>query len=633
MVRSSGCQFTYRGLSHNLNASRRVVAQSKTGLLNLSPIPSPPMATRRVIADSDDEDSGDEPLSPPGRELEPPQPEPLSPQHQPSSPNLQNSRNHISDITDPSFFQEVYSDQQNRALQQSHLVEKIVRQSQKASASGGETNTPIRSTGGEWDVPSSPIDLISGDRDREQTYGMDSKGQATQINKSIALGSSPKSAAKKRKISLYDAANPESPKFYIAQSNLTTMQKLEYQKVTISQNGYSALPGSLSNQKSSCATTIAYPTPSRYASSGPPLPWERPASASQEDRSHETADQMTSSPDIIALEHHRSSRKMSVASQPEDTFEPLAKSSSKSPSTSRIKERPQTLEDADELGQEEYWNSDANDDYQDNYKPRPSRRRTKASRIIEDDDFGEDPISTTNEGDQDKPIDVDVEVEAIPDAPNTSTVDDSSKPSQSEPKPTTQPKKRGRKKKQPVLEEINDSPSDESPVINQKPGSLASTNQTVVPTEKPKKKKRGRPRKSDTAKVEAVDTEQDVPAETSVISESEVVDAKQDQSASDDDDQETEKRKTKKMKVNDQAAGDEPGPLKNVDRNTRSPSAALSSKETSTKTAEKAAPENPPSKPEAKKTAASSTPQPKVPYRVGLSKRSRIAPLLKMIRK
>ncbi|KAI0598749.1 hypothetical protein F4775DRAFT_554199 [Biscogniauxia sp. FL1348] len=582
------------------------------------------MAPRRIVADSDDEDSGDEPLSPLGRELEPPQPEPLSPQHRPSSPDLPNSRNHVSDTTDPSFFAAVYSEQQDRALQQSHLVEKIVRQSQKASASSGEVITPKRSAGGEWDVPSSPIDLVPGiaksprgDRDIEKTGGKQNKGQSTEPSQS--------SSTKKRKISLYDAANSENSNFYIAQSNLTTMQKLEYQKVNVSQNGYSALPGSLSNQKSSCATTIAYPTPSRYASSGPPLPWERPVSPSQEDGSHE-ATNMASSPDVIALEHSRSPRRASDTSQIEENFDRLAKSSSRRPSTDGNKERPETSGDADELGQEEPWNSDVNDDYQDNYKPRPSRRRTKASTIIEDDDLGEDPISTTNDGSLDRPVDIDVEVEVVPDAPDTSTLGEASKLDQLEPKPTAQPKKRGRKKKQPVT-------SDESPATNQEPDSPGAAIQPVVATEKPKKK-RGRPRKSDSAKVEAVTAEQDVPAETfSVNPEPEVTDARPDQSASDNDDQEdTEKRKSKKMKVNDQTASDGTAPLRDVDRNTRSPSTALSASDGApTKSAPLS--EDRPSKPEAKKTPSSSTPQPKVPYRVGLSKRSRIAPLLKIIRK
>ncbi|KAI1635635.1 hypothetical protein F4809DRAFT_612862 [Biscogniauxia mediterranea] len=605
------------------------------------------MAARRIIADSDDEDSGDEPLCPLERELEPPQPEPLSPQHRPSSPNLPNGRNHISDTTDPSFFAEVYSEQQNRALQQSHLVEKIVRQSQKASASSGEVITPKRSAGGEWDVPSSPIDLVSGvtacprgDGDIERTQGkqLENKNQSTearQADSGSALGSSHPSATKKRKISLYDAAGSENSNFYIAQSNLTTMQKLEYQKVNVSQNGYSALPGSLSNQKSSCATTIAYPTPSRYASSGPPLPWERPASPSQEDGSHETTN-MTSSPDVIALEHTRSPRRASDTSQIEGSFDRLVKSPSMRPSTDRNKERPEISGDADELGQEEPWNSDANDEYQDNYKPRPSRRRTKATTIMEDDDLGEDPISTINGGSLEKPVDTDVEVEVevIPDAPNTSTVDEASTLDQPEQKPTVQPKKRGRKKKQPVTEEINHVPGDESPAINQEPDFLGPAIQPVASTEKPKKK-RGRPRKSDTAaKVEAVAAERDVPAETSVNPESEVTDARPEQSASDQDDQDAEKRKTKKMKVDDRTADGGTVPLKDVDRNTRSPSNALSSDEPLTKTpAETPAPENRPSKPEAKKSSSSTPQPPKVPYRVGLSKRSRIAPLLKIIRK
>ncbi|KAI1506643.1 hypothetical protein F5X99DRAFT_365029 [Biscogniauxia marginata] len=648
------------------------------------------MAPRRVIADSDDEDGGDEPLSPLGQEIEPPQPEPLSPQHRPSSPDAPNSHNHVSDTTDPSFFADVYSEQQNRALQQSHLIENIVRQSQKASASSGEAgvpssvvldglgnqedifnhdpsefNTPRKGTGEEWEVPSSPEDATSrsvkrSNGTKERTHGKRKKSQSNPATKTFAaeddlevkqtaedialqdggsagdgaLESSLLPATETRKISLHDSVVPENKNFYVAQSNLTTMQRLEYQKVNVSQNGYPGLPGSLSNQKSSCATTIAYPTPSRYASSGPPLPWERPATATQEDSSRDVID-ITSSPDVIGLGYSRPSKRKSDALQAEDNVESPVRSPSKLPSAKRDKKKPRISEDADELGQDEAWDSDTNNDYQENYKPRPSRRRIKATTIIEDGDIREDAISTTNEDKLNEPAGA----EMVPDAPDIPAIDDM-EAGQPEPKPATQPKKRGRKKKQLVLEETpQDIPDDETPVITQERAQLETALQTAVPSGKPKKK-RGRPRKSDSAKAETAMSEQAVSAETLTNLESYGTSTRPDDSALESSEQDIKEHKTKKMKVDpkqstgvdDQAASDDILPLKDVDRNTRSPSKTLSPGAPPTKAAEESAHETQSCKSEAKKTP-NSTPGSKAPYRVGLSKRSRIAPLLKIIRK
>lgn len=181
--------------------------------------------------------------------------------------------------------------------------------------SDGASNitTPRKSAPGAWDVPSSPEGAKSAKSARGKnmkSYGKRRRGSKVLSSPAAAemfmgehgssgdvvrntdthnemlapsnpvnIEASPQPTIKKRKVSLHDSAPQETAtvaNFYIAQSNLTTMQKLEYQRVNVPRNSYPGLPGSLDNPKSSGMSTIAYPTPSRYASSsGPPLPWEK----------------------------------------------------------------------------------------------------------------------------------------------------------------------------------------------------------------------------------------------------------------------------------------------------------------------------------------------------------------------
>lgn len=186
------------------------------------------------------------------------------------------------------------------------------------SEGASNITTPRKSAPGAWDVPSSPEGAKSakgakGSRKKnEKSYGKRRRGSkvvsspaaaeifmgddgasgdvvqnAGTLSEMLApshpVDLSPQPAAKNREVSLHDSVPQETAtvaNFYIAQSNLTTMQKLEYEKVRLPQNSYPGLPGTLNDQKSSGMTTIAYPTPSRYASSsGPPLPWERSPAA------------------------------------------------------------------------------------------------------------------------------------------------------------------------------------------------------------------------------------------------------------------------------------------------------------------------------------------------------------------
>ena len=354
------------------------------------------MPPRRVVADSDDDDEEVEDLSPVRHvPAERPSPEPLSPLGNRAGRSLSpvdqlvaadadetvwdgrgvtssSSGNEVSDMTDPSFFANIYNEQQKGVLQhqqqQSRLIENIVQQSQKASASSGEVppsttgsrgknhvnhpstgmdipsplvvfkkpgdqqspwsddatqiNTPGRGTaaaaaGGDmWDVPSSsPPESAGSSRGMGKsltTYGKRRRGNLTLspgtastkiFNNGIDDGQddplqtaedegtgnarhrddgfvapSPLPPRKKPKISLYDATAQSATTFYIAQSNLTTMQKLQYQKVSVPANPPDGMAGSAANPKSSGVTTIAYSTPSYYAaaSSGLPLPSTAP---------------------------------------------------------------------------------------------------------------------------------------------------------------------------------------------------------------------------------------------------------------------------------------------------------------------------------------------------------------------
>jgi hypothetical protein len=312
--------------------------------------------SRRIIADSDDSDDELSPVKPMASQSAP-EMEPLSPQHQPKSSTVQQSKRstshpndqHTSGTTDPSFFTNIYDDQQNKALQQSHLIEGIVRLSQRASASSGQVSLPDKGNGkkesgnrssatdvtsptllskqplrksqlvqmsdatelttprkstvkDEWDVPSSAEGDVATMSDRSskginpKTYGKRKRAgpalSAFTTKEPEAIDQvdiSPNNSTKKRKATVStveDSVVQTASNFYISPSNLSASQKLQYQKIQLS--GEQAIemepaaPGNMpppSNHKSSGATTIAYSTPSRYASSGPRPPWEVEQSA------------------------------------------------------------------------------------------------------------------------------------------------------------------------------------------------------------------------------------------------------------------------------------------------------------------------------------------------------------------
>ncbi|KAI0556240.1 hypothetical protein F4679DRAFT_24675 [Xylaria curta] len=635
------------------------------------------MARRDVIADSEDEDEGDDVFLPhAGGGLDRPEPEPLSPDEQRSSLTARDGNKPSSDVTNPSFFAKIYDAQRDLTLQQSHLIENIVRQSQRASASSGDVSLPAKKTGRRidpssgttdvtspmiltrprnhmtlidddasnfttprksmgqvWDIPSSPEDAVAprstkSTKSRENLYDKVKRRRSKlasspapaemsgaeeehgdddspEKDRGMDLPSLP--AARTTKVSHHDATLPDTTKFYIAQSNLTTMQKLEYQRVNVSVNGYGGIPGSLPNYKSS-ATTIPYSTPAGY-SPVPPLPWEEPL-AQPSSPQRNVALNLSSSPDVISNEFDLANER-----------NPAAVPETETPKPNRNRETPVTKgkkraarEEDDELGRDDLWDPDDIDAPQESYKPRPSKRRTVRAA-----DFSDTPKRIPYE----ELIDTQVPPET---------------PAPSEPQPEAQLKKRGRKKKQPTTENlVTETDINEELELNQNPVSSEKPAEPEPSPEKPKKR-RGRPRKSEPSKA----VEEPIP-EPPIADEPPIEEPPQKEDSPDppaavsrkqtSSESNTKRKRSKATKVvEDSESEDDRQPLGEVDSNLRSPSKSVSAKEETPARAgsseEKSAP-----KAQAKEKAKSATSQSKPTYRVGLSKRSRIAPLLKIIKK
>ncbi|KAI0451797.1 hypothetical protein F5B21DRAFT_362393 [Xylaria acuta] len=659
------------------------------------------MARRKVIADSEDEDEGDDVFLPHlGGDLDRPEPEPLSPRGQSSSPAARESDKQPSDVTDPSFFANIYDNQQDLAAQQSHLIENIVRQSQRASASSGDVSlpskkngrradpssgtdvtspmvlsrprnhttlfnddasdftTPRKSMGQVWEIPSSPEDVTAprstkSARGKEKTYGQTKRGRSglasspapaetiaaeettpRQPLEDVGVGYQPEEgprtdspsmpAAKRTKVSHHDYTLPDA-KFYIAQSNLTTMQKLEYQKVNVSVNGYGGLPGSLPNQKSSSATTIAYPTPSGY-SSIPPLPWEEPIAQPSSPQQNVTVN-MSSSPDVIGngfdLPNERSpvTALESETPVPNRNRESPVRAQSRTPIAKGKKRAAQHFEE-DELCRDDRWDGDDINTPQDSYKPRSTKRRSVLVAGVSDIGNKTDTL------------------DHVSDEAAIQTQDPPELPAALEPPPEAQLKKRGRKKKQYTTEDpLTGTDINENSNTNQTPASPQKAADAEPTPEKPKKK-RGRPRKSGPSKA----AEEPLP-EPPVADEPPIIDSPQkdetpDTSATVSRKQENSEQKTKRKKsevteeAEDTGSKDDRPPLKEVDSNLRSPSKPVSTREeTPMKSREGSNEEKSTPKTQLRETPKLAASQSKPTYRVGLSKRSRIAPLLKSIKK
>ncbi|KAI8959468.1 hypothetical protein F5Y11DRAFT_333136 [Daldinia sp. FL1419] len=700
------------------------------------------MVPRRVIADSDDEDEDGNTLSPlrEDERIDPPEVpevEPLSPHHRPSTPDVLDNQNQISDTTDQSFFANIYDEQQNRALQNSYLVENIVRQSQQASRSSGEVSlpakgkgrkldissitnvtspallkrpgnhlsllsecasgvtTPQKSVPGEWDVPSSAEDAMtprttkSSKWKNEKSYGKRKKSQSRSAKNSAAaeifmgydgpeqttqdtnpynemltpnrgIERSPQPVLKPREVSLHDSVIPETApvaNFYIAQSNLTTMQKLEYEKVNVSQNAYSGLPNvPMGSIKSSGVSTIAYPTPSRYASSsGPPLPWEKNLVADNEPDENVNFVNTMSSPDVITTGHDRTGEKLAEATLvdtqvPYDEIESPVKNPIPRSTSSKRKKRTRSIQDEDE------------DELQDgSHEPidlhqSKSKRRRNELKLNPPDSHGDDieRLPSPHEevpqeqGYRDPPGgEICETVDTVPEIPATEPPISPSMPEHSplETEPAPQPKKRGRKKKKTTGESAaQEELPIESQTIAEEITPAITDREVQAELDKPKKK-RGRPRKSGVAKSEVATAPE---CESDNTHKTHEDDAQRSESILEAAKSTERPKLTKKQKVRNQIEkeieettpdqDDTDGALKEIDSNFRPSEEPVSAEDVSTKPTPKPLVDQRRSEEKgstaSKPMTTTSTPsQAKVPYRVGLSKRTRITSLLKIIKR
>ncbi|KAJ2984804.1 hypothetical protein NUW58_g5868 [Xylaria curta] len=633
-------------------------------------------AKRRRIRDSEDEDEGEIALLPHlGDDFDRPEPEPLSPRGQSSSLAAHETSKQPTDATDLSLFANVYDNQQGLTVQQSNLIENIVRQSQRASRSSGdvslparrngrkvnpssgtdvtspmalskprnhrthfhddvsELTTPRKSAGYEWEIPSSPETVTAPHRTRTgeracaemtpQGTPCEVIGVEYQQDRGLDPNSTPMPVAKTPALSDHDSALPDTSKFYIAQSNLTTMQKLEFQKINVSANGYGGLPGSLPNHKSSGATTIAYSTPSGY-SPVPPLPWEEPPVEPTSPHQNMVIN-ISSSPDMLGSGFEVPNERSRLTGLEAEI--PLPDKNHVSPGSIRGqtlagkgKKRATRYVEEDELCRDDIWDRDEIDAPRESYKPRVTKRRS---------------VGTTS------PSGVGGVIDTREDMSDTAAIQTPSpsrlSPPPSEPKSKALSKKRGRKRKLFTENIVSEPEPSEDPLPGRNPTSPENADEAELPPEKPKKK-RGRPRKSPRKAAETSLLEPPIADELPKIDLPQKGESP-DRPAPVVAEQRDSERKTKrkKRKTTEEAEGIESKedrlPLKDADINKKTPSKPTPPEESPAKTEAELNDETPTPKKPSKETPKPAPSQSKVTYRVGLSKRSRIAPLLKSIRK
>lgn len=442
----------------------------------------------------------------------------------------------------------------------------------------------------------------------------------------------------------------------IVPSSLTASQKQQYMRVSGSfelgpdkcgpdddDQEQASLPPPKQTQVGSTnksESTILYTTPSRYCSSLAPLA-----------DSKEQSDPNVSDPSF---------GKTTQLDAFQPGYSPDELSAHPVEIMSRAKKRKKSPGQEDELAQDDGWNSDHIGFSRDNYQPRPSKRRSRA--VVEQETDEQSMPDTCPPGVEDfeatepAPEAVTAETHAIegldpdflaamPDdirqeiinnhisAANTQTARTRSRARPSEAssgsllpnEEVPQPKKRGRKKKVP-------SASDEVPVA-----AVADDEVGAQPSPAPvasAKKKRGRPRKSGSDPAPAADESEPQPS---------IEDAPATPQAT----KATGKRGRKKKMVEEAPPQPvEEDPQEFVDESEKAPeqdsrrdggdgtenSGREALRDISNTAAEKTLVDEHKNESKAASTAAGGQAD-KVRYRVGLSKRSRIAPLLKMIRK
>ncbi|KAK0651478.1 hypothetical protein B0T16DRAFT_404012 [Cercophora newfieldiana] len=465
-------------------------------------------------------------------------------------------------------------------------------------------------------------------------------------------GSSARRSARKKRPSLrslgQDSVIPETG-LYVTPSALTASQKQQYQLVSLSSDpGQEALEPALPVMplKSSMATTIAYSTPSRFGSSArraePPTaaepdplpstadPYAFPSTAGPEVPSEPIAQhEPSSSPDVIAEEPRRAKR-----GKPKKP--PLETRSTRKRKSAEYQSNQ--LNDNEDGGRTELDGTPVK---------RSGRKRQETQKSREDDvpppsPVDEDsvqhlPLSPTqdntyapNPDTENNFVPLEGDEDYMPEAPIQA--------------PTQAPKKRGRKRKEAVVEdEVDEFVPETNPV-----------SEPVVEQEPPTKKRRGRPRKSalpdpdipapelpngdgieppapppSTAKPGRRGRKKKEEVAKSPEYVVEEVEKKVEPEPEADpalgEASQNSRLSARKTEIN---ASDDDDDDYDIDGDTKE-------NETSTKAVVTPPKAEVVEKKEVKKAAPviSQTAAPKVPLRVGLSKKSRIAPLLRIIRK
>ncbi len=364
--------------------------------------------------------------------------------------------------------------------------------------------------------------------------------------------------------------------------------------------------------------------------------------------------QISSSPDVMAFGHDRPRRRKSASSpHAEATADATADpppAPSGTPASQKRKKKSRPIQDVDELGHDDSWDSDAIGHHPELSRPRLSRRRSNASSIHEDEtaqhEEPEEPVDAVDIGPEEEAVYLVEPVEQDPPSNPPPPALEAPIPAERVDAPTNQPKKRGRKKKQPVVEEVirDERPVEEAAAVPTEPDPPPQAPEAEEVVKNPKKK-RGRPRKSDQAKT-AKTAPPPVPAEVPEEPPGKAPDNDAAGASPGQLGEEEPKSKNaprKRGKRTDDVAEEEPSgkdevsALREVDANPGIPSRSASSEPAGKKKpAETAAAENQAkarTKETPKPAAAAAATQSKVLYRVGLSKKTRIAPLLKIIRK
>lgn len=429
-----------------------------------------------------------------------------------------------------------------------------------------------------------------------------------------------------------DSAAPAetgSSSLYIAQSTLTASQKREYETVSLSSEAGVEVPEtSLPRQpvgmgemyKSSCATTIAYPTPSRVRSSrrgaelfdGVDEDGVAGASPGRGDPDHQVRcydatwggeDALTcsqpSSPDVLTDMSTVNSTRAKRSRARVVSSDGLASSEVDSPAGTRRAKKMRVIQDEDDS-----WEQDPLDDAQNNHDSpyQDAHDEREASGQPADLDVTEGPATA----------------------------------------PEPAPKKRGRKKKGAKAKEP-------TPPAEANPTPAAAPPEA---TEAPVKRKRGRPRKSEASKPETTQPQPEPADETAQKSSDDNVNNSHDTNPPPSPQPLSERpgnsqqaaqseHQPRPLTTNTNAMGSGDGGDAKENSAVAEPTARNDSSNMDSAKA-KGEGKGDEGKGDVKKeegqgkqgVAAAAKPTiPKVQYRVGLSRRSRIAPLLKSLKK